>query len=76
MNDEEVVERTEERDVERTDNDVKVKVYTCEGCGATFPTGIAKATHCRHCSEYIAWKAAEGKGEGGIYRGEGARATR
>ena len=46
-----------------------MKVYTFEGCGETFPTGIAKATHCRHCSEYISWKAAEG--EGGVYRARG-----
>jgi len=45
MNDEEVVEPTEERDDERTYNVAEVKVYTCEGCGETFPTGIAKATH-------------------------------
>lgn len=36
------------------------KVYTCEGCGATFPTGISKATHCRNCKEYKTWKAEHG----------------
>ena len=80
MNDEEIVEQPLERDVERSENDVKV--YTCEGYGETFPTGITKATHCRNCTSYVAWKTEQGeptsreredveREDESIYRGEG-----
>jgi len=83
MNAEEIVEQLLPRDDDVTDRDVNdVKVYTCEGCGETFPTGIAKATHCRNCMPYITWKAEQGeptpreredveREDESIYRGEG-----
>jgi len=43
MSDEEIVEQLLERDLDDRSNDEKK--YACEGCRATFPTGIAKATH-------------------------------
>jgi len=80
MNDEEIVEQPLERDLDDRSNDEKK--YTCEGCGTTFPTGIARATHCRNCTSSIAWKAEQGeptsreredveREDESIYRGEG-----
>ncbi len=61
MFEESIVDDPLPRDDNVTDDDGEDgKVYTCEGCGATFPTGISKATHCRNCKEYKTWKAEQG----------------
>ena len=46
MTEENIVDVPLERDVNDRSNDEKK--YACEGCGATFPTGIATATHGRN----------------------------
>ena len=61
MFEESIVDDPLPRDDNETETVVKPdKVYKCEGCGETFPTGIAKATHCRNCKEYATWKAEQG----------------
>ncbi len=80
MTEENIVDVPLERDVTDRSNDEKK--YACEGCGATFPTGIARATRYRNCTSYLAWKAEQGeptsreredveREEESIYRGEG-----
>ena len=80
MNDEEKVEQPLERDLNDRSN--VEKKYACEGCGATFPMGIARATRFRNYRSYLAWKAEQGEPtsceredieceEESIYRGEG-----
>jgi len=49
VQEENIVEQPLPRDGDVTDRDVNdVKVYTYEGYGETFPTGIATATRCRN----------------------------
>ena len=49
VQEENIVEQPLPRDGDVTDRDVNdVKVYTYEGYGETFSTGIATATRCRN----------------------------